>query len=228
MHAKYNSHFLANENFWRNDSLKDDVKLKSMGINRNGDIMVPNEYYCNLWNYVSDNINFENFDKNSSFTDLFKNIVNILNLSDKSIFRNLIHYNIPFFIPAPTDGAVGDFMLFQKLYLNREYQLSLNKDYYDMANFYIQNQDNISVIILGAGVSKHHNLLHSIYARGARNAIYINTSQDYDNSDSGASPSEAITWGKLRMNADFVKVYADVSICFPLIVEAIRYEFNII
>jgi len=37
-------------------------------------------------------------------------------------------------------------------------------------------------------------------------------------SDSGASPDEAISWGKIRLTAQPVKVSADATIVFPLLV----------
>ena len=229
MHDLYSSHFFVDDdNFWQNGSVEDDIKLKNMGINRSGDILIPNEYYFNLWSNVYDNIKVKNMDGSFSFRDLLKEILNTLKLSNKSVFKNLVDNHIPFFIPAPTDGAVGDFILFQNLYENRQYNPSLSRDYNEMADFYMNHQDNMSVIILGGGTAKHHNLLHCIYSKGANKAVYINTSLDYDNSDSGGPPNEAITWGKVKTNADFVKVTAEVSTCFPLIIEAIRYEFDII
>jgi deoxyhypusine synthase len=228
MHDLYKSHFFTDEEFWQNGSITDDIKLKKMGINRSGDILIPNEYYFNLWSKIYENIKIKNMDASFSFKDFFKEILNTLELSNCSVFKNLLDNDIPFFIPAPTDGAVGDFIFFQNLYANRQYHPSLSKDYNDMANFYMDNQNNMSVILLGGGTAKHHNLLHCIYAKGANKAVYINTSSDYDNSDSGGPPSEAITWGKIKTDADFVKVTTEASTCFPLIIEAIRYEFNLI
>lgn len=228
MNDLYKSHFSPEEDFWSEGSIKDDIKLKKIGINRAGNILIPNKFYTNLWEDVSDRMSEFNFPQEYSFCDLFKKITSILPLSDNSIFKVLTIHNVPFFIPAPTDGAIGDFILFQKKYNNKYYNPSLSKDYIEMADLFIENQDNISVIILGAGVSKHHTLLHSVYGRGAKRAIYINTSSEYDNSDAGGSPGEAITWGKIKTDGEFVKVFSEVSTCFPLIVEAIRYEFNII
>lgn len=78
---------------------------------------------------------------------------------------------------------------------------------------------------------------------GADYAVYINTAQEFDGSDSGARPDEAVSWGKIRMDAQPVKVgagrlgrrvhglsrgskahsgslqvYADASLVFPLLV----------
>ena len=35
---------------------------------------------------------------------------------------------------------------------------------------------------------------------------------------SSARPDEAVSWGKIRMDAKPVKVYADATVVFPLIV----------
>lgn len=43
---------------------------------------------------------------------------------------------------------------------------------------------------------------------GADYAVYINTAQEFDGSDSGARPDEAVSWGKIKMDAEPVKVRA--------------------
>ena len=53
---------------------------------------------------------------------------------------------------------------------------------------------------------------------GADYAVYVNTAQEYDGSDSGAHPDEAVSWGKIRGDAFPVKVVGDATILFPLIV----------
>lgn len=41
---------------------------------------------------------------------------------------------------------------------------------------------------------------------GADYAVYLNTGQEYDGSDSGARPDEAVSWGKIKADARAVKV----------------------
>lgn len=53
---------------------------------------------------------------------------------------------------------------------------------------------------------------------GADFAVIINSVADYDGSDAGASPDEAISWGKIRREAKPVKITADASFIFPLLV----------
>ena len=53
---------------------------------------------------------------------------------------------------------------------------------------------------------------------GADFAVYISTAQEFDASDSGARPDEAVSWGKIKADAKPVKVYGDVSIVLPLLI----------
>jgi len=48
--------------------------------------------------------------------------------------------------------------------------------------------------------------------------VFVNTGQEFDGSDSGARPDEAVSWGKIKLTASPVKVYADASLVFPLLV----------
>ena len=63
---------------------------------------------------------------------------------------------------------------------------------------------------------------------GADFSLFLNTSSDYDGSDSGAKPDEAVSWGKIRMDATPVKITGEASILFPLLVSETfaRHHFN--
>ena len=58
----------------------------------------------------------------------------------------------------------------------------------------------------------------NIFKEGLDYAVYINTAQEYDGSDSGARVEEAISWGKVKVNAPSVKIHGDATIAFPLLV----------
>lgn len=74
------------------------------------------------------------------------------------------------------------------------------------------------MIILGGGVIKHHICNANLMRNGADYAVFINTGQEFDGSDAGARPDEAVSWGKIRANAKSVKVSADATLVFPLLV----------
>lgn len=76
------------------------------------------------------------------------------------------------------------------------------------------------MIILGGGLIKHHIANACLMRNGADYAVYINTGQEYDGSDAGARPDEAVSWGKIKAEAKSVKLFADVTTVLPLIVAA--------
>ena len=49
-------------------------------------------------------------------------------------------------------------------------------------------------------------------------SVYFNIAQEFDGSDSGARPDEAVSWGKIKIGAKSTKAYAEISLVFPVIV----------
>ncbi|PVU95413.1 hypothetical protein BB561_001828 [Smittium simulii] len=74
------------------------------------------------------------------------------------------------------------------------------------------------MIILGGGAMKHHICNANLMRNGAEYSVFINTGQEFDGSDAGARPDEAVSWGKIKPNAESVKIYSDASLIFPLLV----------
>lgn len=74
------------------------------------------------------------------------------------------------------------------------------------------------MIILGGGVVKHHICNANLMRNGADYSVFINTGQEFDGSDTGAKPDEAKSWGKIKLTTKGIKVYADASLVFPIIV----------
>ena len=87
-------------------------------------------------------------------------------------------------------------------------------------NEYTITRKKTGLILLGSGIMKHHILNSNMMRNGADYAVYINTGQEYDGSDAGARPDEAVSWGKIKAEAKSVKLFADVTTVLPLIVAA--------
>lgn len=68
----------------------------------------------------------------------------------------------------------------------------------------------VGCIILGGGLIKHHICNANLMRNGTDYAVYINTSAEFDGSDAGASPDEAVSWGKIRPGAQSVKVHIPI------------------
>lgn len=80
------------------------------------------------------------------------------------------------------------------------------------------NAKKSGMLTFGAGVTKHHILNANSMRNGADYAVYINNAAEHDSSDSGALPSEAVTWGKLAFDSISTKIHGDATLVLPLIV----------
>ncbi len=123
---------------------------------------------------------------------------------------------IPVFCPALTDGSLGDMLYFHS-YKRPGFCLDIIQDIRRLNDMAVQSYAT-GMIVLGGGLVKHHVCNANLMRNGADFCVYVNTGQEFDGSDSGASPDEAISWGKIRITAKPVKVCGDATIIFPLIV----------
>jgi len=74
------------------------------------------------------------------------------------------------------------------------------------------------MIILGGGLVKHHICNANLMRNGSDFTVFINTGQEFDGSDAGARPDEAVSWGKIKVGCRAIKMYADASFVLPLLV----------
>jgi deoxyhypusine synthase len=139
---------------------------------------------------------------------------------DSTDFPKLDQNNIPVYCPALTDGSLGD-MLFCHAVRNPGLIIDIVQDIRLMNGEAIHaTPRKTGIIVLGGGLPKHHICNANMFRNGADYAVYINTAQEFDGSDSGAQPDEAVSWGKIKGSAKPVKVHCDATIAFPLIVAA--------
>jgi deoxyhypusine synthase len=124
--------------------------------------------------------------------------------------------NIPVFSPALTDGSIGDMLYFHS-YKRPGFVLDINEDIRVINDIAVKSHQT-GMIVLGGGLVKHHICNANLMRNGANYAVFVNTGQEFDGSDSGASPEEALSWGKIAITARPVKVCCDATIAFPLIV----------
>ena len=125
--------------------------------------------------------------------------------------------NIPVFNPAFTDGGLGDCFLEYERTVEKGFRCDLIEDamrIYELA----ESAKKAGQILLGGGVSKHHIMNANWIRDGADFSVFVNTTAEFDSSDSGASPEEAKSWGKIKKDANPVKVFADATLVFPIIV----------
>lgn len=211
--------------------------LRDQGMNRIGNLLVPNDNYCKFEDWIVpilDTVLQEQqealkkagssaFDAGSDAIWTPSRLIDRLGkeINDESSVLYWAHKNkIPIFSPALTDGSIGDMLFFHTFKSSPEHlRLDIVADIRKV-NSMSMEASRAGMLILGGGLVKHHICNACLMRNGADYAVFINTGQEFDGSDAGARPDEAISWGKLKHDANQVKVYADVSLVFPLIVAA--------
>ncbi|MGC9309379.1 MAG: deoxyhypusine synthase [Candidatus Nanoarchaeia archaeon] len=195
-------------------------KLRKEGINRAGNIFIPNSRYCRFEEFILPILEEHKKDilTPSKLINLLGKEIN----NKDSIYYWCYKNKIPVFCPALTDGSLGDMIYFFKS-KNPDFKIDISDDIVNLNNSTI-GKEKTGIILLGSGIIKHHICNANMFRNGADYAVYINTQPEFNGSDSGARPDEAVSWGKITSNANTIKVYADASLVFPLIVAAGAFE----
>ncbi|CAF3302609.1 unnamed protein product [Rotaria socialis] len=194
-------------------------QLRANGINRIGNLLVPNDNYCKFEDWlmpILDRIVNENLNNciltPSKLIEILGQEIN----NEESIYYWCSKNSIPVFCPAITDGSLGDMLYFHS-YRKPGLKIDILEDLKKINNLAVHAKST-GMLILGGGIVKHHICNANLMRNGADYSVYINTGMEYDGSDSGASPDEAVSWGKIRSAAKPVKVHGDATLIFPLIV----------
>lgn len=195
-------------------------ELRLKGINRIGNLVVPNDNYCKFEDWLMPILDQMLLEQNTEGTrwtpsKMIHRLGKEINNTD-SVYYWAYKNNIPVFSPALTDGSLGDMIYFHS-YKNPGLVLDIIEDIRRLNSQAIFAK-RTGMIILGGGLVKHHIANANLMRNGADYVVYVNTGQEFDGSDSGARPDEAVSWGKIRTDAKPVKVYADAALVFPLIV----------
>ncbi len=204
------------DDFMLGDFNADGAELREKGINRTGNIFVPNERYIKFEKFFIpflEELNKQQ--KVHAVSDIITKLGEKIN-NKESIYYWCTKNNIPVFCPAFTDGSMGDMVYFFK-YKHPEFKVDISDDIKKLNDLAITAKKT-GIIILGSGMVKHHICNANMFRNGAEYAVYINNAQEFDGSDSGAMPEEAISWGKILPQAKHVKVFGDATIIFPLLV----------
>jgi len=207
--------------YYHGDFMMDDAKLHRAGINRLGNILVPNESYGlvledkmqpilkELWRDGKRELSEKELvwefgkrvrDKNSILYWAWKN-------------------RVPVFVPGIFDGAFGSqlWLFWQD---HRDFRLNQFIDQQELADI-VFGAKRAGALMIGGGISKHHIIWWAQYRGGLDYAVYITTAPEWDGSLSGARMREAVSWGKVKEKAKYVTVEGDATVLLPLIAGAL-------
>lgn len=202
-------------------------KLRERGINRAGNVFIPNSRYCDFEDFIIPV--FSEFYKRQKATgkamtgsELIWKLGEKIGKTKKG--KESIYYwcwknKIRVFCPAITDGSIGDMIYFFKS-KNPSFLVDVAEDIWEINNSSL-GRKKTGIIVLGSGIIKHHICNANMFRNGTDYAVYINNAIEADGSDSGALPEEAVSWGKVlpkSSSSDSVKVFGDAILLFPFIV----------
>jgi len=206
--------------YYKGSFLMSDAKLRGQGINRLGNVLVPNESYGVIIEKKMQSL----------LQDLWKEGVREVSPSqlcreigkrlcnETSILYWAAKNNIPVYVPGMTDGAVGyQIWLFSQ---DHDFRLNVLKDSGELSGI-VFDAKKTGALLIGGGISKHHTLWWNQFKDGLDYAVYISTADEWDGSLSGARPREAVSWGKISERAKKAMIEGDASIILPIMVSAL-------
>ena len=193
--------------------------LRKQGMNRIGNLFVPNSNYCAFEDWVIPILDkmLEEQEARKHDEEPFhwtpSKVISRLGkeINDERSVYYWAHKNdIPVFCPALTDGSLGDMLYFHTFKSSpAQLRIDIVGDIRKINTLAVRAK-RAGMIVLGGGIVKHHIANACLMRNGAESAVYVNTAQEFDGSDAGARPDEAVSWGKIKADAQSVKV----RICF--------------
>ena len=212
------------KDYYHGKFMVDDKELHKKGINRLGNIFIPNECYGKILEEKMQPILEELYKKKNKWStreiiwEFGKQLEKEKN-HDESIIYWAYKNKIPIYVPGITDGAFGSqiWMYYQE---HRDFVIDILKDEQELSNITFDAKKS-GALIIGGGISKHHTIWWIQYIGGLDYAVYLTTAVEYDGSLSGARPREAISWGKIKEEADNVTINGDATVILPLMINAL-------
>ena len=208
------------KNYYKGSFIMNDAELRKKGVNRLGNVLVPNESYGiiiekkmqellqTLWKEGVKEVSSRQL-----CYEIGKRICN-----ETSILYWASKNNIPVYVPGITDGAVGyQLWLFSQ---DHDFKVNLLKDSGEL-NDLVYTSNKTGALIVGGGISKHHTLWWNQFKEGLDYAVYISTADEWDGSLSGARPREAVSWGKISAKAKRIMIEGDASLILPIMVSSL-------
>jgi deoxyhypusine synthase len=207
-------------NYYKGSFVMNDSKLHKQGLNRLGNVLVPNESYGLIIEEKMQKLLQELWREGlneASGSRLVKEI-GLRCCNESSILYWAAKNQIPVYVPGITDGAVGyQTWLFSQ---DHDFKLNLLKDEGELSDL-IFTAEKTGALIVGGGISKHHTIWWNQFKDGLDYVVYVSTADEWDGSLSGARPREAVSWGKISEKAKRVMIEGDASLILPLITSAL-------
>jgi deoxyhypusine synthase len=214
------------KDYYKGSFIMNDSKLHKEGLNRLGNVLVPNDSYGIV---IEQKILpmleelYREGKREFSTAELCREI-GLRCCDETSILYWAAKNNIPIIVPGPTDGSVG-YQLWFFSQDHKDFKLNILKDE-EYLNNLVFDAKKTGALIVGGGISKHHTIWWNQFKDGLDYVVYITTADEWDGSLSGARPREAVSWGKINEKAPRIMIEGDATMVLPIMTSALIARFN--
>lgn len=221
--------------FVKGSPFADDVELKDKKLIRIYDIISDFDSLVKSDKYLYKIFDHDEFHKKLSTSELHYLIGKYVdkeeeknNLRGATILGAAYRNSIPVYCPSPGDSTIGLNMAAKQMY-DGEYTVDIVADINETAAIVYDavQKGKSGVLILGGGSPKNFmlqtvpqiNEILEIPIDGHDYFMQITDARPDTGGLSGATPSEAVSWGKIKPSAlpDCIVAYTDTAIALPII-----------
>jgi deoxyhypusine synthase len=226
-------HYALNFTLHRGSPFVNDVELYEEGVIRIYDVLFPASVLLETDTYIREFLVRSGMDGPVSTAELHYRLGRDLmerhpGCEDYSVVAAAAAAGVPVYTSSPGDSSIGMNIAYHELMNGSGLMIDPNKDVNEVCAFILAGKKN-GCAILGGGSPKNFYLqgqptlweVYGIPKGGNDYFIQITTDQVVWGGLSGATPSEAVSWGKVNPGVlpDTVVAYCDSTIAFPLFCE---------
>jgi len=234
-------HYALNFTLHRGSPFVNDVELYEKGVIRIYDVLFPATVLLETDAYIRDFLVRWGVNGAISTAELHDALGQDLRqrypgCEEHSVVAAAAAYGVPIYTSSPGDSSIGMNIAFHELLNESSLIIDPSKDVNEVCAFILAGKKN-GCVILGGGSPKNFYLqgqptlweVYGIPKGGNDYFIQITTDQVVWGGLSGATPAEAVSWGKVNPGVlpDTVVAYCDSTIAFPLFCEyAVASDHN--
>jgi deoxyhypusine synthase len=193
-----------------------DEELEKKGLDRMYNVVMKNKVYELMEDFFEKY--WDEFDKCRNIKEFIWKIGELA--PDRCILKECYEKKIPIFCPAIADSGIG-LMVWGRLMAGKNIMVDAFDDMKEIIDI-AWKAKKTGVIYVGGGTPKNFIQQSLQFSKGADYGIQITTDRPEPGGSSGAPLKEGISWGKLKVEADFVDVNCDATIALPLILGAVK------
>src|SRR6478752_4317119 len=226
-------HYALNFSLHRGSPFLNDVELYDEGVIRIYDVLFPATVLLETDSYIRDFIVRSGLNEPVATSEFHYRLG--LDLLERypgceahSVVAFAAQAGVPLYTSSPGDSSIGMNIAYHELMNGSRFMIDPNKDVNEVCAIVLAGKQN-GCVILGGGSPKNFYLqaqptlweVYGIPKGGNDYFIQITTDQVVWGGLSGATPSEAVSWGKVNPGVlpDTVVAYCDSTIAFPIFCE---------